>query len=304
MSDSQLPYSAARAEDKFYQMRRKGAMQGWWARIFGKDNDLMPFHEVLKLVRNRRISKVERQAVPLDKIIGSEGRYQDFTRAFFPKEGANKERWKRLDQALNKLETLPPVELYKIGDAYFVRDGHHRVSVARANGLKEIDAYVYEVETDIPVTTDTDLQTLALEAGKKRFLEKSGIEQIRPEANIVLTAPGRYYRLLEHIDVHRYYMGLEQKREIPYEEAVASWYDNVYMPFVKAVRDSGVLERFPGRTESDLYVWVIENRDKLQQIAGRPLSSEETVKTFAEAHKEKPVQTMVRLLKRAVGRMR
>ncbi len=300
MTDSTMPYSAAKAEEKFYHMRRKGTLQGWWARILGRDNNLMPFHEVLKLVRSRRVSRVERRSVPLDKIVGSEGRYQDFTRTFFPKEGADKERWKRLDQALNRLENLPPVELYKIGDVYFVRDGHHRVSVARANGLKEIEAYVHEIDTDVPITPDMDLREIALEAGRRRFLEKSGIERIRPEANIVLTAPGRYYRLLEHIDVHRYYMGLEQKREIPYEEAVASWYDNVYTPFVKAVRESGILERFPGRTESDLYVWVIENRDRLQRIAGKPLSSEETVRAFAENYRESPVQAIVKALKRAL----
>ncbi len=299
--DQSLPYPASRAEDKFYEMKRKGKIQGWWARILGKQNDLLPFYEVQKLVRGNRLQHKGLQDVPIDKIVGSEGRYQDFTRAFFPKDNADKERWKRLDRALNRLENIPPVELYKIGDVYFVRDGHHRISVARANGLKEIAAYVYEIDSDIDITPDSDLGEIALAAGKKRFLEKTRIDELIPEAKIELSEPDLYHRLLEHIDVHRYYLGIEQDREIPYDEAVKSWYYNVYLPFVEAVRKSGILKHFPGRTEADLYIWVIENRGKLQEAAGRTLSPEETVKAFAERMEVSPLQQVIATLKSRLG---
>jgi len=299
--DQSLPYPASRAEDKFYEMKRKGKIQGWWARILGKQNDLLPFYEVQKLVRGNRLQHKGLQDVPIDKIVGSEGRYQDFTRAFFPKDNADKERWKRLDRALNRLENIPPVELYKIGDVYFVRDGHHRVSVARANGLKEIVAYVYEIDSDIDITPDSDLGEIALAVGKKRFLEKTQIDKLIPEAKIELSEPDLYHRLLEHIDVHRYYLGIEQDREIPYDEAVKSWYYNVYLPFVEAVRKSGILKHFPGRTETDLYIWVIENRGKLQEAAGRTLSPEETVKAFAKRVEMSPLQQVIATLKSRLG---
>jgi hypothetical protein len=301
MTDQSLPYSAARAEDKFYEMKRKGKLQGWWARILGRQNDLLPFYEVQKLVRGNRLQNKGLQDVPIDKIVGSEGRYQDFTRAFFPKDTVDKERWKRLDRALNRMENIPPVELYKIGDVYFVRDGHHRVSVARANGLKEIAAYVYEIDSDIDIQADSDLGKIALAVGKKRFLEKTNIDKLIPNANIELSEPDLYHRLLEHIDVHRYYMGIEQDIEIPYEEAVKSWYYNVYLPFVEAVRKSGILKHFPGRTETDLYVWVIENRDKLQRAKGKTLSPEETVEAFAEEVEPPLLQQVMNTLSSMIG---
>ncbi|QLQ05850.1 MAG: hypothetical protein HZY76_07115 [Anaerolineae bacterium] len=92
--------------------------------------------------------------IRLDQIVGSVGRYRDFDRAFLPLSGANSERWKRLDVALNRLEDVPPIEVFQISDAFFVRDGNHRVSVARANGLSHIEAWVTVVDTPVPLSPD------------------------------------------------------------------------------------------------------------------------------------------------------
>src|SRR5690606_41196661 len=111
-------------------------------------------------------------------------------------------------------------------------DGNHRVSVARSMGATHIQAYVTEVRTRVPLTPDIKPDDLIIKAEYADFLEKTRLDELRPEANLQVTVPGKYEILLEHIAVHRYFMGIDFDREIPYKEAVAHWYDEVYMPLV------------------------------------------------------------------------
>jgi hypothetical protein len=97
------------------------------------------------------------------------------------------------------------------------------------------------------------------------FLDKTRIVELRPEAHILASLPGKYEKILEHIDVHHYYLGIEQQRDVPYPEAVASWYDNVYMPLVQLIREQDLISRFPGRTETDAYIWLIDHRELLEE---------------------------------------
>jgi len=90
------------------------------------------------------------------------------------------------------------------------------------------------------------------------FLEQTGLRQLCPEADVQLTVPGKYQLLEEHIRVHRYFMGLEQQRKIPYDTAVKHWYDSVYLPIVKVIRQQHLPEDFPAHTLADLYLWISE----------------------------------------------
>jgi nucleotide-binding universal stress UspA family protein len=105
-------------------------------------------------------------------------------------------------------------------------------------------------------------------------LERTHLDKLRPEADLTVTTPGKYRILEEHIEVHRYFMGLEQQREIPYEEAVAHWYDDVYLPVVKIIREQGILWNFPERTEADLYLWMARHRAELEQALGWEIAPE------------------------------
>ena len=200
------------------------------------------------------------------------GRYHDFTRNFLPKQDSDQDRWARVHLATNDLAGLPPIELYQIGEAYFVHDGHHRVSVARQLGATEIQAYVTEIRSKVPLTADTKPEDLILKAEYVNFLEQTRLAELRPEAeygaNLTVTAVGRYEQIVQHIDVHRYYMGVEQQREIDYEEAVTSWFDSVYLPVVDNMRALGILREFPGRTEADLYLWISKRRADIEDELG------------------------------------
>ncbi|RME51491.1 MAG: universal stress protein, partial [Caldilineae bacterium] len=135
-------YHDVDARRRYEQNLRKAQIEDLLGLIRGQNTSLVKFEEVAQRLKARQEVGRRLEQVPLDKIVGSVGRYHDFTRAFLPRPNVNQHRWARLDAALNGLESVPPVELYKIGDVYFVRDGNHRVSVAKANGLDSIEAYV------------------------------------------------------------------------------------------------------------------------------------------------------------------
>ncbi len=253
----------SQARDDFNRARRKSFLQSIAALLSNQPNELVPFEEVRTRINIRGMVSRGLQHVPLDKIIGSEGRYADFDRRFLPRRDQTSGRWQSVDVAHYASIPLPPVDLYKIGDVYFVKDGNHRVSVARERGLVEIDAYVTEYMVDVPLDEQLSLRTLLLKEEYSDFLEWTGLADLRPEQRIELSALGAYLELIEHINTHRYYLSSEQGRDVSLSEAVASWYDTVYMPVVEAIRLHNILAQFPGRTEADLYVWIMQHRRTL-----------------------------------------
>ncbi len=185
-----------------------------------------------------------------------------------PKTRTLKQRWTSIASALLSAQQLPPVELYKIGDIYFVRDGNHRVSAARNEGQEYIDAIVTELIVDVPLGPDISVRDLILKEEYSDFLEWTGLHDLRPDERIEFSEPGGYLDLVRHINAHRYYMGNDLKRPIERDEAVADWYDTVYLPVVRAIREQHTLAHFPGRTEADLYRWIMDHRWHMQQSSG------------------------------------
>jgi hypothetical protein len=176
-----------------------------------------------------------------------------------------------VDRAFYEDIHLPPVVLYKVGEVYFVVDGHHRVSVAREQGQEFIEAEIRECATRISISPDIKPEDLEILGAKVHFLERTGLDDIRPEADIKLTIPDGFERMLEHIAVHHYFMGLDYRRDISEQEAVAHWYDKVYLPIVEIIRKSDILKDFPDKTEGDMYMWVLDHQHYLAEEQGKPL---------------------------------
>jgi hypothetical protein len=189
---------------------------------------------------------------------------------------------------------LPPVKLYQIGEAYFVVDGNHRVSVARERGVEFIDAEVIECQARVPVKADLDAGDLEILGEYADFLERTQLDQLRPEQTITFTIAGGYEALLEHIAVHRYFMGLEQQRDIPEDEAVMHWYDTVYLPVVQLIREQNILADFPSRTESDLYLWVMDHLRYLRETIGPKVDAATAALEFTEEYSEQPARKLAR----------
>jgi nucleotide-binding universal stress UspA family protein len=269
MADNDYGFSLARED--FRRARQQAALQEVLSRLTGKSADLLSFEDVRQKLHTAG-SGVQRgiRNIPLSAIVGSVGRYTDFTRTFLPKNPKDEERWARIMALVADPSGggLPPIEVIKVGDAYFVQDGHHRVSVARSLGAETIEAYVNEISTKVPLSPEADPEDLILIEEFTDFLERTRLNRSRPDSDLELTVAGMFAELLDHIQVHQYFMGLQEQREIPIEEAAAHWYDTVYLPVVEAIRERNILREFPGRTEADLYLWVSEHRSELQQGLG------------------------------------
>lgn len=253
----------------FQRARKEAALQQILARMRGKSADLLCYDDVRRHLRPVG-QPIERglQEVPLDKIVGSVGRYQDFTRDFLPKNDSNMDRWARVKAAVTDMKGLEPVELYKVGDAYFVRDGNHRVSVARQLGSATISAHVTEVETRVPLTATDDPDEVICKARYADFLEKTNLDKLRPGADLMMTFCGHYQTLLDQIYVECCLLDGDAATVCENEEwstAATIWYDDVYGPVIKIVRELGVMRRFPERTETDIYVLLSEKREELEE---------------------------------------
>ncbi len=270
------------AHRHFQEARRKALLAALLDMLRRQPNDLLALEEVRKRLNVRGQRYLGLQTVPVDHIVGSEGRYSDFDRRFLPRSDAIKDRWTNIDRAIAQDVPLPPVELYKLGDLYFVRDGNHRVSVARQLGQAYIDAYVTELLVDVPLTPALSVRDLLLKEEYSDFLEWTDLHRLRPEQRIEFTELGGYLDLVRHINAHRYYLGQELGREISRDEAVAHWYDHVYLPIVQAIRAQGVLPYFPGRTEADLYRWIMDHRWFLLERTGVDPGPEQATRAYAE----------------------
>jgi nucleotide-binding universal stress UspA family protein len=287
--------SYASAVFDFQRARRRADVEEMMARLTGRSTSLLSYDEVRSKLSAVEGSTQRLQDVPLDAIVGSVDRYSDFTRTFLPRVDRDSERWARVKRAVTSMAGLPPIELYQLGEAYFVRDGHHRVSVARDLGATHIQAYVTPVHSRVALTADADVEQIVLKAEYAAFLEQTSLDRLRPGSDVSLSVPGKYTILKEHIAVHRYFMGLEQQREIPYEEAVAHWHNTVYLPVVEVIRDRGVLREFPGRTEADLYLWLSEHRSELEEHLGWRVSPEAAATSLSSRFSRRPGQVIARL---------
>ena len=232
---------------------------------------LLSFNDVKDILKPKNEVYRGNQVVPINMIAGSEGRYHDFNKYFLPRKEHLRYRWQRVDEAHIKDIILPPIQLYEIGGAYFVRDGNHRVSVARAQGVEFIDAEVISLTTEIninPSMTTDELRVALVEYEKNIFYEKTSFGELTNCWDLNFSAPGRYDVIYNHILVHKYYLNEHKEGEIPFNEALVSWYNNVYNPVITIIREQWLLANFPGRTEADLYVWIIKHWDFLKKKYG------------------------------------
>ena len=277
----------SRARADFSRARFKAFLNRAFAAISGKPTTLLDYDEIKQSLHIGGPIYRGVHTVRVDQIVGSLNRYHEFDRAFLPADDQLAERWQNIDSAFYKDISLPPVVLYKVGQVYFVVDGHHRVSVARQQGQEFIEAEVRECSTKVNITPDLKTEDLKILHKKVRFLERTRLDDLRPKAKIRLTIPDGFDRMLEHIAVHRYFMGLDLKRDISEEEAITHWYDTVYFPIVKMIRQSKILKDFPGKTEGDLYLWVLDHQRYLADEEGQSLQPpEDAAREFIEGHED------------------
>jgi regulator of sigma D len=259
-------------------------MRGFWDEMInllrGKPAELLSFDDIKARLRLREESYRGLQDVPLDRIVGSVGRYRDFTSSFLPKKQEMQERWSRVYAQIHSMEGVPPIELYKVGDVYFVRDGNHRVSVARRLNSKTIEAHVTELTTPVDLQPGMSEEELGAAVAYASFLEETSLGKTRPHhQTIALSEPSRYTDLLGHINLHQRVMEQVEGQGVTFEEAAANWYDNVYRPAVTLIRKYDILKYLPARTEGDLYLWLVDHLAEVKAQYGE----EAEARSFSDA---------------------
>ena len=294
-----MSWGANQADADLKSAMRRAWLHDLLAWLRREDNDLLPF-EAVKHLRPTGEHYLGMQTIAVDKIIGSVDRYRDFDEAFFPRSDHLRDRWSNIRRLKIEGKELPAIQVYKVGETYFVKDGNHRVSVAHLDGQKFMDAEVIELEVTVPPEKGDEIKDFIIKGEYATFLDQTGLERLRPDhLEIRFTTPGRYDVLLDHIQKRQYYMGLNLKRDISFDEAVMSWYDRLYTRMVEEIRTADALHSFPERTEADLYLWMMDHRYNLTQLFGHDVGSRVATESFVRHYR--PVWYK-RLLGRLLGR--
>lgn len=250
------------AQHDFMRARRRAIMARLATRLLAEPDDvgvILPYHEVLQalgFVSERRLGL---QVVALDDIVGTVDRGRDFDRRFRPTSGRVRSRWEQIATAVRRGESLPPVDLLRIGAIHFVRDGHHRVSVARALGLQDIDAYVTEVNTRVGADRTITLADLPLKTDERMFFERVPLpDGVRSE--IRLSRASDYARLAECVEAWGYRAIQDRREPLDRDQTAALWFETEYRPVVAMLVDGNLLE---GRSETEAYLRVSAKRHRL-----------------------------------------
>lgn len=282
------PYGAS-ASVGWKQARRTAFVQDLMATFAQHPESLMSFEAVSQKLKLGNVQYLGRQDVRLDQIVGSVGRYSDFTHAFLPRNDSLQVRWESIERMLTTGRHVPPIELYKVGQAYFVRDGNHRVSVARQHRFPTLPAYVWDYETPVPLEPGANVDDLLCQTAHAAFMERTHIDQICPELNIQLTQPDGYDDLLYEIEAYQQILSQIDRRTIPPDEAVMLWAELRYIPIVSLIRERHVLDEFPKRTETDLYLWLCRNQGELAARYEHHVSMKEAADDLAKRFGQSPL---------------
>jgi hypothetical protein len=172
--------------------------------------------------------------IPLDVLVGTDGRASSFTRDFRPLHAFSRDRLRSLESAFPD-GGFPLIVTVKLGETYFVIDGHHRAALARRAGAEMIDADVTELIARVPLPAGADMLEVVLRELERIFLEDSGLAEALPNVRVPVSRPAHYLELLENVQVHGYHMMRGRGRVLENAEIAADWYEAIYTPTLAAI---------------------------------------------------------------------
>ena len=288
-------YIKSQSDEDFTKARNKALFNEIQHFLSSEETKLLSFSEIKKWLKPKNEVYEGMQEIPISHIVGSEGRFNDFDNHFFPRSVHLKNRWRSIDEARLTDVVLPPIKLYEIGGLYFVRDGNHRVSVAKSQGVLYIDAEVISLKSEIKLRPGMSQQQIIrkiIDYEKRVFYNQTGFGDITDDWNLDFTWTGQYDVIYNHIEVHKYYMG-EKEQEITLIEAIQSWYDNVYMPVVHVVKKYRIMKNFKNHTVGDMYTWLLKYWTDLQSNYGVDVSLDFAAQDFKNIHKKNILQKLI-----------
>jgi hypothetical protein len=273
--------SGVDAQHDFLRVRRRAAVAKLVARLRGEPDDVgvvLPYEEVIEALGFVSERSTGLKVVSLDQIVGSVDRGRDFDRRFRPTSARSRGRWEHIAAAARRGESFPPVDLVKVGQLYFVRDGHHRVSVARALGRTDIDGYVTDVHTRIDPDEAMKVSDLPLKSHERVFFERVPVPA-SARAEIVLADRNDYDELAEAVEAWGFRATQSRGEPLDREQTALLWLETEYRPVVAMLREAGLIQ---GCTDTEAYMSIAAERyhllrthdwseDVLQRVVeGRP----------------------------------
>jgi hypothetical protein len=254
--------SGVDAQHDFMRARRRASIAKLIDRLRGEPDDVgvvLPYEEVVEALGFVSEHSAGLQVVPLDQIMGSVGRGRDFDRRFRPTSGRSRGRWEQIAAAARRGEAFPPVDLVKVGEVYFVRDGHHRVSVARALGRPDIDAYVTEVVTRLDAGRAMKVSDLPLKSHERVFSERVPLPAAA-RTEIALSEPDDYDELAEAVEAWGFRAMQSQGEPLDRRQTAERWLETEYRPVVAMLREAGLVKDC---TDTEAYMNIAAERYRL-----------------------------------------
>lgn len=286
----------------FRSARSQAKLSELTAKLTGKDDTLLPFDLIRAEMRLHNPLYRGVQMIPLEKIVGSVGRYDDFTRHFLPRKDNIQERWVGVE-TLAATQGWPPIDVYKVGELYFVKDGNHRTAVAHKMGNTTIEAHVWEYpDVTLPnFDEDAHLDDILIQLGEKRFMEETKLNERIPDHGIHFTTPGRYSELMVQIEELRVKLSTIDEEAYSLYDVVPLWYEMIYLPTVQIIRESTLLNDFVGRTESDLFAWLSVHRTRLADRYGEYDNLADLAHVLADRYRESGLGKVTRQMRNLLG---
>jgi hypothetical protein len=262
MADTGFP--TADAENDFLRARRRQVLSrlaAWLRRQPDDVSEILPFDEVVAALGRTGERRLGLRVIPLDSIVGSVDRTRDFDRWFRPRSGRTRERWERLARAQRRGEAIPPIDVYRVGELHFVRDGHHRVSVAHALRLRTIDAYVTVVTTKIDPTGISSRGDLISKDLRRVFLDRVPLPG-PALATILVTTPWSYAELAEAVEAWGFRLMQQEARYLDRETVARRWYSEEFQPVVRMLAQADLIG---DRTDAEAYLQLAAQRYRLMR---------------------------------------
>jgi hypothetical protein len=255
-------FPQADAEHDFLRTRRRQVLSrlaSWLRREPDDVSDILPFDEVVAALGRTGERRLGLQVIALESIVGSVDRTKDFDRSFRPRTPRTRERWERLARAQRRGETIPPIDVYRVGGLHFVRDGHHRVSVAIALNLRSIEARVTEVTTKIDPNGIVHRGDLITKDLRRVFVDRVPLRG-RALESIEVAAPWAYAELSQAVEAWGFRLMQHESRYLDRETVARRWWSEEYKPVVRMLRQADLIG---DRSDADAYLQLACQRYRL-----------------------------------------
>jgi len=284
-----MSVTSTQSEEDFTRAHNKAFINEIQHLLNPEEATLLSLNDVKQLIKPKNETYVGMKTIEVSKVVGSEGRYKDFDNRFFPKNSHLRNRWQHVDEAAINYISLPPIKVYELAGLYFVRDGNHRVSVAKARGTEFIDAEVVSLQSEIVLKKPDNLRDVIrqiINYEKRSFYAETAFGDITDYWCLDFSTTGSYDVIYNHILTHKYYLNLHKSEEVTMEAAIISWFETVYFPIAVTIQKQKLMKIFKKQTISDLYVWIVRYWDDLKSKFGDDnISIDKAVSDFYMQHK-------------------